>query len=281
MTNTDLGSWMRANQAKLRDFSEFPTVEINAILSHTLQKPVSWIYAHPETILDSQILLQLNDCVQRLQNREPLAYILHKQAFFGLDFYVDSSVLIPRPETELLVELAISWLEEHPERKNVLDIGTGSGIIAITLADRFPNLSVTAVDTSPEALQIARLNAATYHLEEKINFLQSDLFSNIQGTYDLVVANLPYIPSADLELLNELRFEPALALDGGSDGLNQIRRLVQTCADSLALPACLFLEIQYNQGNKVKEIFAKFFPQAEVTIYKDLADLPRVVKILI
>jgi release factor glutamine methyltransferase len=281
MTKTDLGSWMRDNLARLRAFSEFPTVEINAILSNTLQKPVSWLYAHPETSLDPQILQQLDDFVQRLQEGEPLAYILHKQAFFGLDFYVDSRVLIPRPETELLVEVAISWLEEHPERKNVIDIGTGSGVIAITLADRFTTLSVTAVDTSSEALQVARMNAARYNLEDRIKFLQSDLFTNVQGSYDLVVANLPYIPSVELEILKELKFEPPSALDGGNDGLAQISRLIQTSGKYLALPACLLLEIQYNQGNKVQEFVSKLFPRAEVTIYHDLADFPRVVKIQI
>ena len=279
MKRVDLGSWKIDHHNRLRGSSDFPEIELNAIASHILEKPVSWIVAHPETVLTEAQLRLLADAVARLLTGEPLAYITGRQAFYNLDFYVDPRVLIPRPETELLVEHAAAWLKEHPERKVVADIGTGSGVIAVTLAHLFPNIEVTAADVSPDALEVARKNAMLQHVEKQIKFVQSDLLGGVDRDFDLILANLPYIPTQTLKDLNDLRFEPRKALDGGSDGLDLIKKLLDQIPGFITPGGCAILEIQYNQHIAVGEIAGRRFPQAVVTYHKDLASLPRIIKI--
>ena len=279
MTKVDLGSWITEKRALLREKTEFPSIEINAITSHLLGKPVSWIIAHPETILETDQIQKLDDAVERLQAGVPLAYITGNKAFFGLDFIVNEQVLIPRPETEILVEQAISWLEAHPGRRETADIGTGSGIIAISLAKRFPDLRVTAVDISQKALAIARRNASLHAVEHQIHFIQSDLLSGVELTFDLILANLPYIPSNELDTLAVARYEPRLALDGGEDGMKLITELIDTLQKKMLPNGCAFLEIQYNQYRTVREIVIRKFPKAIISVIKDLGSLNRLVYI--
>ncbi|MEN6482799.1 MAG: peptide chain release factor N(5)-glutamine methyltransferase [Anaerolineaceae bacterium] len=279
MTNPDLGSWLNRKVALLRGKTELPTIEVNAIASHVLDKPIEWIISHPEESLDRNQLEKLEESVDRLIAGEPLAYITGKRSFFGLDFFVDNRVLIPRPETELLVELAIVWLEGHPAMNRVVDVGTGSGVIAIVIADNFRTLHITAVDISPDALEVARSNAALHQVSDRIKFIRADLLEGIDKKFDLILANLPYIPSKMLGNLEGLKFEPRIALDGGINGLVQITDIIDNCSKLVTSKGCIILEIQYNQGDAVREIAAKQFPQAIITIHNDLASLPRVVKI--
>jgi len=279
MTNPDLGSWLNRKVALLRGKTELPTIEVNAIASHVLDKPIEWIISHPEESLDRNQLEKLEESVDRLIAGEPLAYITGKRSFFGLDFFVDNRVLIPRPETELLVELAIVWLEGHPAMNRVVDVGTGSGVIAIVIADHFRTLHITAVDISPDALEVARSNAALHQVSDRIKFIRADLLEGIDKKFDLILANLPYIPSKMLGNLEGLKFEPRIALDGGINGLVQITDIIDNCSKLVTSKGCIILEIQYNQGDAVREIAAKQFPQAIITIHNDLASLPRVVKI--
>jgi len=279
MKRVDLGSWKIRTHTRLHGKSEFPAIELNAIVSLILDKPVSYIVAHPEITLTTDQLRLLEDAVDRLLAGEPLAYITGRQAFFGLDFHVDPCVLIPRPETELLVEHAISWLKTHPESKNIVDIGTGSGVIAITLAHHFPHLEITAIDISPDALEVARINAAFYNVNQQIEFIQGNLLEGITYRFDLILANLPYIPTGTLVNLDVSRFEPRCALDGGADGLELIKKLIDQISGFINPGGCAFLEIQYNQHIAVGEIVARRLPQAIVTVHKDLASLPRIIKI--
>jgi len=279
MTNPDLGSWASAKIAQLHGLTEFPPIEVRAIASSVLQKPVEWIVAHPTTVLNKDQMETLETAIARLTNGEPLAYITGRQSFFGLDFIVDRRVLVPRPETELMVELAIHWLLNKPERTRVADIGTGSGAIAIALANQIPSLAITAIDSSASALEVARANATRFNLEDRIDFLHNDLLEGVDRKFDLILANLPYIPSPVVNQLTVVKHEPRSALDGGADGLSILKRLINTCKKNLAQNGCLFLEIQYNQGNKVRKIALRQFPQAEISIFPDLAALPRVVKI--
>lgn len=279
MKRVDLGNWKIRNHSRLHGKSEFPAIELNAIVSHILDKPVSYIVAHPEITLTTDQLRLLEDAVDRLLAGEPLAYITGRQAFFGLDFHVDQRVLIPRPETELLVDHAISWLKTHPESKNIVDIGTGSGVIAITLAHFFPHLEITSIDISPDALEIARINAAFYNVNHQIEFIQGNLLEGITRKFDLILANLPYIPTGTLVNLDVSRFEPRCALDGGADGLELIKKLIDHISGFINPGGCAFLEIQYNQHIAVGEIVARRLPQAVVTVHKDLASLPRIIKI--
>jgi release factor glutamine methyltransferase len=249
------------------------------LLAHVLQKPKTWVLAHPETHLNPDQKAHLERLVRRLQAGEPLPYLIGKQAFFGLDFAVSPAVLIPRPETELLVEQALSWLDAHPEAKSALDVGTGSGCIAITLATRKPLLRITASDLSPDALEIARQNAETLQVKDQTTFEQADLLPPGDLSFDLVCANLPYIPSAKLEQVNTLGFEPTLALDGGEDGLSLIRRLLEQLPPRLKRPGLVLLETEATLGTQTLALAKMAFPQADLRLLQDLAGLDRLVRI--
>ncbi len=223
----------------------------------------------------------METCAARRENGEPLPYILGHWEFYGLDFLVTPAVLIPRPETELLVEHALDWLRHHPACHRVADIGTGSGCIAIALATTIPDLQVFATDLSPQALEVARQNVAHHGVSERITFVQADLLELPDEfhsrLFDLIAANLPYIPRPTLGDLPVSRFEPILALDGGDDGLDLIRRLVHKAGDHLSPHGCLLLEIEASQGEKAIALAQDAFPQARVTVIPDLAGHDRLV----
>ncbi len=249
------------------------------LLAHVLQKPKTWVLAHPETHLNPDQKAELERLVSRLQQGEPLPYLTGKQAFYGLDFAVSPAVLIPRPETELLVEEALNWLEAHPDAPHALDVGTGSGCIAITLATRKPWLVLTATDLSPAALEIAQHNAETHQVGNQIAFEQADLLPSGDEIFDLVCANLPYIPTTKLGEVNTLGFEPTLALDGGADGLSLIRQLLEQLPAKLNSPALVLLETEATLGAETLTLAKEAFPHADVSLLRDLAGLDRLVRI--
>lgn len=249
------------------------------LLAHVLQKTKTWVLAHPETHLNPDQKTQLEALVQRLQAGEPLPYLTGKQAFFGLDFAVSPAVLIPRPETELLVEEALDWLDGHPGATHALDVGTGSGCIAVSLATRKPWLSINATDLSAEALKLAEQNAETNHVRDQIMFEQADLMPSVDQSFDLVCANLPYIPTNKLEEVNTLGFEPTLALDGGVDGLRLIRRLLELLPSRINAPALILLETEATLGAETLALANQAFPRADVRLLPDLAGRDRLVRI--
>ncbi len=249
------------------------------LLAHVLQKPKTWVLAHPETHLNPEQKAELEQLVRRLEKGEPLPYLTGKQAFYGLDFAVSPAVLIPRPETELLVEQALDWLEGHPDATMALDVGTGSGCIAITLATRKPTLQLTATDISRKALKVAEQNAETHQVTSLITFEQADLLPVGNLAFNLVCANLPYIPSNKLPDVNTIDFEPVLALDGGEDGLDLIRRLLEQLTPRLNRPALVLLETESTLGAETLALAKLAFPQAEVRLLQDLAGLDRLVRI--
>ena len=251
------------------------------LLAHVLQKPKTWVLAHPEAHLNPDQKAHLERLVRRLQAGEPLPYLTGQQAFYGLDFAVSPAVLIPRPETELLVEEALSWLVAHPEAKHALDVGTGSGCIAIALATCKPWLTITATDLSPQALNIAKQNAETHQVSAQITFEQTDLVPWGDQTFDLVCANLPYIPTKKLGEVNTLGFEPTLALDGGTDGLNLIRRLLERLPTQLNSPALVLLETEATLGAETLALAKTVFSKADIHLLQDLAGLDRLVRIKI
>jgi release factor glutamine methyltransferase len=277
-TKIDLQSWI--NQAIIAlSNSETPFLEVQVIAAFVLNKSREWIIAHSDEVLSEAQLEQLDSCITRLQKGEPLAYITGSQAFFGLDFAVSPAVLIPRPETELLVEEAIQWLEQNPGRRQAADMCTGSGIIAISLANKIPDLLLTAMDISEEALAVARKNAFTHHLEHRINWLRSDLFSNSEGVFDLILANPPYIPTAVLEKLEVCKHEPRLALDGGADGLQTISQLLEQSVEHLRPGGALFFEIESSLSAQILQLSTQLVPDAKIDLHFDYANLPRLVKI--
>ena len=258
----------------LQPNSESAALDAQVLLAHISGKPRSWVLAHPELTLSSNQRKTLDAALLKLQRGIPLPYVLGHWEFFKLDFIVSPDVLIPRPETEELVELALKWLHDK-KYEAVLDVGTGSGCIAIALAKNAPDLNLLAVDLSSTALDIARQNAEKHNVTDQIQFLESDLFDNIQHsnlpTFNLIIANLPYIPSKTLLKLDVYSREPTLALDGGNDGLKLIRRLLEEAPRWLALEGLILLEIDSSHGQGARKLAKKFFPLADIQLKQDLA----------
>jgi release factor glutamine methyltransferase len=278
MTKIKLQEWMDDAIRSLEN-SETPFLEVQVICASVLGKSREWILAHNELELGKDQVEQLNALVARLKIGEPLAYLTGQRSFYGLDFKVSPDVLIPRPETELLVEEAAAWLEENPHRREAVDVGTGSGIIAITLADLCTDLEMMAIDVSEKALAVAQENARQHQLEGRICWAQGDLLSQQSGPFDLILANLPYIPTSTLNQLDVIKFEPRLALDGGANGMILIERLLSQAVTRLLPGGAIFLEIESTLGEETLKLCQTIFPEAKTHLFYDFAHLARVIRI--
>ncbi len=270
-----LGNWLDNTRRALSSLADEPAASLYAIAAAVLEQPAYWPLAHPEYSLSPVQVAELDRDLSLLLSGEPLPYILNHQAFFGLDFYVTSQVLIPRPETELLVEVALEHLSQLPEICLVADVGTGSGCIAIALASRHPLAHFVATDLSMSSLLVARENCRRHGQVGSIDLLQTDLLAGVQAQFDLICANLPYIPSHKLENLPVARHEPRLALDGGPDGLTVIARLLHQSKSRLKPAGMLLLEMEFSQSEAIRELIHGVFPAAGITIVHDLNRLPR------
>jgi release factor glutamine methyltransferase len=279
MMTPDLGDWQGSAAQKLAKLSDLPALEARLLLAHVTGREPSWLLAHPEASLNSDDEQALDLLLKRRLAGEPLPYLLGEWQFYGLSFYVSPAALIPRPETELLVETALAWLRHHPGRNLAADIGTGSGCIAVTLAKHIPDLSIWAVDLSPEALILAQRNADRHGVADRIHFTQGDLFTRMPVRVDLVCANLPYIPTQILNDLPVARFEPRLALDGGPDGLSLIRRLLLDLPQKLVSGGLGLLEIEAGQGQAAMALAGQVLPADRIALHKDLAGHDRLVVI--
>ncbi len=264
---------------RLTGLSSTPLLDAQVLLAHVLARPKTWVMAHTEEPISPEQAASFEAGLARLLQGEPLPYVLGHWEFYGLDFAVDASVLIPRPETELLVDEALKWLQAHPARRRVVDVGTGSGCIAIALAKHSPGLKITAIDRSSTALEIARRNAARHAVEAQVHFRCGDLLEGLSGPFDLICANLPYIPSQTLQGLVGLKYEPRLALDGGPDGLELIRRLLSSAPQQLAPGGLLLVEIENRQGAAVLTLAAAALPGANPQILPDLAGSDRLLRL--
>ena len=274
-----LGEWLSNARQALRSLPDEPPSSIYALVADTLEKPDYWPQAHPEYQLAASQIKELDLKLKRLLAGEPLPYITGKQAFYGLDFFVSRDVLIPRPETELLVEVALDWLGENSNRNLIADIGTGSGCIAVSIARYNPDHHIIAADISRKSLQVAKQNVAFHELDRHISLVQADLLNGLQTQFDLICANPPYIPSHKLDNLDVAKHEPLSALDGGSDGLNLIGRLLEQAKSRIKPGGLMLLEMEYSQTDLIKRLVKAHFPGASVTITNDLNNLPRLVKI--
>ena len=281
----DPGSLKQAEQYlleikhRLAPISETPGLDAQVLLAHLLGVSRAWILAHPQANLTPEQSLQLEENLTRLEAGQPLPYVLGQWEFYGHMFRVTPDVLIPRPETELLVERAIGWLAKNPERRLAADVGTGSGCIAISLARQIQDLRVLALDISLPALRVAQDNACRHQVQQQILCVQSDLLSATDRSLDLICANLPYIPSTTLRQLKVYGKEPGLALDGGADGLQPIRRLLWAARDQLAEGGRMLLEIEASQGPAVLDLCRRVFPGASIELHTDLAGRDRLVEI--
>ncbi|HKY56157.1 MAG TPA: peptide chain release factor N(5)-glutamine methyltransferase [Anaerolineales bacterium] len=270
---------------RLAHISDTPALDASVLISHILNKPRTWVLAHPELTLTPEQQKQLNSSLDRLEAGEPFPYVLGKWEFFGLEFDVTPDVLIPRPETELLVEKAIAWLQSHPKQRVVADVGTGSGAIAISIEVHVPDVKILATDISSKALQVAKQNAEKHGVNEKIEFVECDLlpkkssFANRQSSIDLLCANLPYIPTKELQRLPIYNREPTPALDGGEDGLDQIRRLLRLAPNWLAPNGLMLLEIEANHPTETLSLAREAFPKGEIRLHQDLAGKDRLLSI--
>ena len=270
-----------------------PQLDAEVLLAHTLNAERSRLYLQPEARLDRQQLAAFLGLVARREKREPVAYIVGHKAFFGLDFLVNHHVLVPRPETELLVETALELMTGQTNplpadvnanlRPAIADVGTGSGCIAIALARYISRATVLASDISIQALKVARRNAVQLGVPGSISFIVADLLGPYGVLFDLIVSNPPYVSQAELASPGSApeigKYEPSLALNGGLDGLNIMRRLLPQAKKRLKSDGCLLVEIGSDQGRALIELARDHFPQASVVVKQDLAGLDRLLMV--
>jgi len=267
--------------------SDTPELDARVLLANILGKPRTWIVAHPETLRTDSQLATAKEALARLEAGEPLPYIIGHWEFYGLDLKLTPDVLIPRPETELLVERAIEWLQVSSKRRTIADIGTGSGCIAVSIAHSIPDAKILATDISHAALKVAHQNAYRYNLMKRIDFVQCDLLPPhpdplpTEQHFDLICANLPYIPTQTLQQLPVYGHEPTLALNGGVDGLDIIRRLLNIAPEWLAPNSMILLEIEASQGMSAVSLAYDAFDNVEINLHQDLSGRDRLVEILL
>lgn len=252
--------------------------EASLLLSLALGRDKTFLVAHPEYNLQPTENDRADILVQRRAAREPFQYIAGETEFYGLDFTITPDVLIPRPETEMVVERAIEILSERSDASFV-EVGIGSGCIAISVLHHGPHANAVGLDISPDALSVARRNAERHNVDGRLTLLESDVFSALTGEqYDLIVSNPPYVPTRDLDGLQaEVRgFEPHVALFGGPDGLSIIRRIVDDAPRFLRPSGSLLLEIGFDQSEKVASLFdaSVWHPASS---FPDLQGIPRLV----
>ena len=276
---------------------ESSRLDSELLLAHSLKLNRVQLYMQFDRPLSEAELQDFKALIKRRSEREPLAYIIRKKEFYSLEFEVTPDVLIPRPETELLVEKAIRnfFPSPHPMasppwraspsrgegEKNILDIGTGSGCIAISLAKHLPESKITAIDISEEALQVARKNAQKHGVEKQIQFLKMDICSpdTFQEKFDLIVSNPPYIKSSEIvKLAPELQFEPKSALDGGKEGLDFYQILAPWTFQHLKEDGVALFEMGFDQAESLEKLATNTGFQ-KISILKDYADHPRVLKL--
>jgi release factor glutamine methyltransferase len=260
--------------------SPSPAVDSRLLLEHILQVNHTYLVGHATDPLPATHLAAYQALVARAAQGEPIPYLVGHAPFYGRSFLVNPVVLIPRPETEELVQQVIAWAKERPGT-HLVDVGTGSGCIAVTLACELPDARVTAVDVSAAALNVARQNAERLGAAGRITFHEGSLLEPLPAPVDAIVANLPYIADDEWTSLDVgvKWYEPAGALRGGPDGLDVIRELLPQAHTRLQPGGAIFLEIGWQQGEAARQLAAGHFPQAEVRLLADFAGHDRFVTI--
>lgn len=261
-----------------------PRLDAEVLLGHVLDWKRARLYARPESKLTDLQRQAFQATVERRRRREPVPYIVGHREFYGLDFVVDRRVLIPRPETELLVELALestAHFRARVQRLILADVGTGSGVVAISLAANLPGAAVYATEASAVALEVAALNAARHGVSSRVHLLSGDLLDPLHEPVHIIVANLPYVPTEHLAYSapDVVAYEPLAALDGGVDGLMHIRRLLAQARHWLLPGGIMLLEIGAGQGQEVLTLSAQHYPTAKAELFQDYAGLDRVVRV--
>ena len=255
-------------------------LESELLLRHALKISRVVLYLELDQELGPQQDKGFWHLIKRRLNNEPIAYITGHREFYGLDFYVDPNVLIPRPESELLVEKALELAQNHPI-STIAEVGTGCGAIAISLALSLPQAKIYAIDISAAALKVALFNCQKHGVANRICLLPGDMLDPLPEPVDLIVANLPYVKESELPQISTLNFEPSLALNGGQDGLEKIRKLCTQISDKLRPGGYLLLEIGWGQKSAVTTFLRSLFPLAKIEVAPDLSGIDRVVSLVL
>ncbi|HEY1408802.1 MAG TPA: peptide chain release factor N(5)-glutamine methyltransferase [Promineifilum sp.] len=268
----------RSGRAQLRE-SPSPALDARLLLEHVLGRDHAYLIAHDADEMAAADLAAYLRLIERAAAHEPIPYLIGHAPFLGLSYAVSHDVLIPRPETEQLVESAIEWAKGRGAIR-VVDVGTGSGCLAVSLARHLPQATVYAVDLSNLALDVARRNVAR-HASDSVQLVCGDLLESFASGLDLVVANLPYVAEADWPLVSVgvKSFEPVLALYGGADGLDLFRKLLPQAAERLSPDGLLLMEIGWQQGKAVSELALAAFPRASIEVRPDFGKLDRIVAV--
>ncbi len=265
-----------------------PLLDTQLLLEYTLNVDRTYIYTHRDEVVIKENVDKFLSLVHKREKGYPIQYILGKQEFMGLDFIVGEGVLVPRADTEVLIEYILEIVNsgrfKHKQTINILDIGTGSGAITLSLAHYIKNAFVYSIDISEDALKIAKENTKRLNLASKVEFLRGSLFEPLetlknQNKFDIIVSNPPYIPSDEIKSLQKevAKYEPRVALDGGIDGLDFYRSIIFHSTKYLLDGALLAFEIGYNQGDDVKKLLESVGNFQNIEIRKDLAGHDRVV----
>lgn len=280
--DTEVGLAVNAATQRLEE-ANISTARLDAqvILAHVLGVDRSWLFAHYEHVLSPEQAERYMELVVRRMAHEPVAYLVNRKEFYGIELFVDGRVLIPRPETEMLVDQVLTEATiRATERLVVADVGAGSGAISLAVAANAPNTAIYALDISADALAVAHKNVEDHDLSDRITLLQSNLLEALPERADIVVANLPYVTSGDFVTLEpDVRnYEPAGALVAGPLGLDLIERLLPQLPNHMAPGGLAVLEIGYNQGESVLERVEKALPQAtQLELHRDYQGHDRVV----
>jgi len=257
-------------------------LEAEVLVMNVMRMARQSIFAEQETEVTGQQQAALDEFLERRYSREPLAYILGQREFYGINVVLTPAVLIPRPETEGLVEQALfmALMGMESTELTIADVGTGSGAIAINLAIHLPSAKVYAVDVQDAVLDVAAYNVRVHGVADRVNLAIGDLLDAVPEPVDLIVANLPYIPTDRIPTLQpEVQQEPVLALDGGPDGLDLVRRLLIQAEDKLNSHGIILLEIDPDQIPVVQELALQHFPEGSTSVEKDLAGMDRILSI--
>ncbi len=260
-----------------KDEIEEPALKIRMLISSILNKPKEFVMAHGEYILNEEDEKEILKKIEELKNYIPIQYVIKNQEFMKLNFYVNENVLIPRSDTEILVEEIINTFRDR--KVKILDLCTGSGCIAVSLKKYMPNAKVYGSDISKEALEIAKINAKNNNTEVK--FISSDIFNNINDKdFDIIVSNPPYIKTQVINTLEkEVQKEPILALDGGNDGLFFYKKIIKEAYEYLSKDGMLFLEIGYDQKQELLDIIKDDNRYQFIESKKDLGNNDRIIVI--
>lgn len=263
----------------LRASSDSVGLDTQVWLAHVLETDRAWILAHTDEKVSPEKGKAFINGVDQMAAGRPLPYLLGKWEFYGFSYLINESVLIPRPETELLVDQALNWLKHTTAPIRMADVGTGSGCIGISIANLRSDLAVTAIDISSQALNIARQNIEKHKLEDRVSLIEGDLLENTQGKFNLICANLPYIPIEHLERLEVVKAEPRIALDGGNDGMELLRRCLIQAKDRITADSCILAEIDPSYAKEIEEFAQANFPQSTCNVLMDLAGRERLLRI--